>query len=161
MPSTVPTRPLPAAGGAKILAANQPFAPAVNSSRPTQNISEGKRLDDPTQLKSDMDQDSSVKAILRPASIAFPSIVAILLLLLCWRAHFSRNSLGASVLAIAFSAYLAIYFYRRSRGLSASAGYNNPGPDHDWSYNDQSDIGALWGAAICIGVLAYMVFKHW
>jgi hypothetical protein len=122
---------------------------------------EGMRLDDPTQMKSDMDQDPSLKALLRLASTAFPAIVAILSLLLCWRAHFSRNSLGASVLAIAFSAYLAIYFYRRSRGLSANAGYGNPGPDRDWSYNDQSDIGALWAAAIFIAVLAYMAFKQW
>ena len=114
-----------------------------------------------TGLEPDLDQDPQVKAMLRLASVAFPSIVTILALILCWRAHFSRNSLGASVLAIAFSAYLAIYFYRRSRGLSANAGYSNPGPDRDWSYNDQSDIGAVWSAAIFIGVLAYMVFKQW
>ena len=68
------------------------------------------RLDDPTQLNSDMDQDPSVKAMLRLAAIAFPLIVAILSLLLCWRAHFSRNSLGGLVFVIAFSAYLGIYF---------------------------------------------------
>jgi hypothetical protein len=124
-------------------------------------ITEGMRLGDPTQSESDMEQDPSLKAVLRLASIAFPSIVTILSLLLCWRAHFSKNSLGASVLAIAIGIYFTIYYGRRSRGLSANLGNNNPGPDRDWSYNDQSDIGALWAAAPIIGVLAYTVFKHW
>ena len=119
------------------------------------------RLGGPTQSESDMEQDPSLKAVLRLASIAFPSIVTILSLLLCWRAHFSKNSLGASALAIAIGIYFAIYYYRRSRGLSANLGNNNPGPERDWSYNDQSDIGALWAAAPIIGVLAYTVFKHW
>jgi hypothetical protein len=62
---------------------------------------------------------------------------------------------------LALGIYFAIYCHRRSRGLSANFGYNNPGPDCDWSYNDQSDIGALWGAAIMIGGMVYMVIKYW
>ena len=99
--------------------------------------------------------------MLRLASFAFPSIVTILALLLCWRAHFSKNSLLASAFSFALGIYFAIYYHRRSRGLSANFGNVNPGPDRDWSYNDQSDIGALWAAAPIIGVLAYTVFKHW
>jgi hypothetical protein len=108
-----------------------------------------------------MDQDPRVRALLRLASFAFPSIVTILALLLCWRAHFSKNSLLASGIILALGIYLAIYYYRRSRGLSANFGNVNPGPDHDWSYNDQSDIAALWGAALFIGVIVYMVIKDW
>jgi hypothetical protein len=118
-------------------------------------------LGDPPRLEPDLEQDPRVKAILRLASFAFPSIVTILALLLCWRSHFSKNSLLASAFMLAFSIYFAIYCHRRSRGLSANLGYNNPGPDRDWGYNDRSDIGALWGAAIVIGGMIYMVIKHW
>ena len=102
-----------------------------------------------------------MKAMLRLASFAFPSIVTILALLLCWRAHFSKNSLLASAFILAIGIYFAIYYYRRSRGLSANLGNVNPGPDCDWSYNDQSDIGALWAAAIIVGGIVYMVIKDW
>jgi hypothetical protein len=115
-------------------------------------------LGDPTGLEPDLDQDPRVKAMLRLASFAFPPIVTILALLLCWRAHFSKNSLLASAFILAFGIYLAIYYHRRSRGLSASLGSNNPGPDRDWGYNDQSDIAALWGAAIFVGFIAYKLF---
>jgi drug/metabolite transporter (DMT)-like permease len=99
--------------------------------------------------------------MLRVASFALPSLVTILALLLCWRAHFSKNSLLASAFSLAVGIYFAVYFHRRSRGLSANFGYNNPGPERDWSYNDQSDIGAMWAAAIFIGGVVYMVFKAW
>jgi len=118
-------------------------------------------LGDPTGLEPDLDQDPRVKAILRLASFAFPSVVTILALLLCWRTHFSKNSLLASGFTIAFGIYFSIYYHRRSRGQSANLGYNNPGPDRDWSYNDQSDIGALWAAAILVGFIAYLLFKSW
>jgi hypothetical protein len=108
-----------------------------------------------------MDQDPRVKAMLRLASFAFPSTVTILALLLCWRAHFSKKSLVASGFIVALGIYLAIYYHRRSRGLSANFGNVNPGPDRDWGYNDQSDIAALWGAAFIIGVIMYMVIKAW
>jgi drug/metabolite transporter (DMT)-like permease len=106
-------------------------------------------------------QDPRVKAMLRLASFAFPSVVTILALLLCWRAHFSKNSLLASAFIVAIGIYFAVYYHRRSRGLSANLGYNNPGPDRDWGYNDQSDIGALWGAAILVGFMAYLLFESW
>lgn len=118
-------------------------------------------MGDPTGLEPDLDQDLRVKAILRIASFAFPSIVTILALLLCWRAHFSKNSLLGSGIMLAPGIYFAIYCHRRSRGLSANLGNNNPGPDRDWGYNDQSDLGALWGAAIIIGGMMYMVFERW
>jgi drug/metabolite transporter (DMT)-like permease len=118
-------------------------------------------MGDPAGLEPDLDQDPLVKAMLRFTSFAFPSIVTILALLLCWRAHFSKNSLIASIFILACGIYFAIYCYRRSRGLSANLGYNNPGPDRDWSYNDQSDIAALWGAVIFVGFIAYMVIKDW
>ena len=112
-------------------------------------------------MEPDLDQDPSVKAMLRLASFAFPSIVTSLAAFLCWRAHFSKNSLLAAAFIFAFGIYFAIYCYRRSRGLSAHLGNNNPGPNRDWRYNDQSDIGALWGAAIFIGGMVYMVIKYW
>jgi hypothetical protein len=118
-------------------------------------------LGDPTGLEPDLEQDPQVKAKLRLASFAFPSIVTILALVLCWRAHFSKNSLLASVFILALGAYFSIYYYRRSRGLSASLGNVNPGPDRDWSYNDQCDIGSLWGATIIIGGIVYIVIKSW
>ena len=116
---------------------------------------------DPTGLEPDLDQDPWVKAMLRLVTFAFPSIVTILALLLSWRSHFSKNSFLASALFFAFSIYFAIYCRRRSRGLSASLGNINPGPDRDWTYNDQSDIGALWSAAIIIGGMVYLVIKYW
>jgi hypothetical protein len=118
-------------------------------------------LGDPTGLEPDLDPDPRVKAMLRLASFAFPSAVAILALLLCWRAHFSNNSLLAAAFIFAFGIYFSIYYHRRSRGLSANLGYNNPGPDRDWSYNDECDIGALWGAAIFVGFIAFMLFESW
>ena len=45
--------------------------------------------------------------------------------------------------------------------MSASLGTVNPGPDRDWSYNDQCDIGALWAAPIVIGEISYMVIRYW
>ena len=86
-------------------------------------------MGDPTELERDLDQDPRVKAMLRFASFAFPSIVTTLALLLCWRAHFSKNSLLASALVFAFGIYFAICCHRRSRGLSANLGNNNPGPN--------------------------------
>ena len=118
-------------------------------------------MGDPTGLEPDLDQDPWVKAILRLASFAFPSIVILLALLLCWRAHFSKNSLLTSGFILALGIYFAIYYHRRSRGLSASLGLVNPGPDRDWSYNDQSDIAALWGAAIIIGGMVYLLIENW
>jgi len=118
-------------------------------------------MGEPTGLEPDMDQDPRVKAMLRLASFAFPSIVTVLALLLVWRAHFSKNSLLASAFVLALCIYFAIYCYRRSRGLSANFVYNNPGPNRDWSYNDQSDIGALWFAAIVIAGMVYRVIKYW
>jgi hypothetical protein len=118
-------------------------------------------LGDSTELEPDLDQDPQVKAMLRLASFAFPSIVTILALILCWRAHFSKNSLLASAFILAIGIYFAIYYHQRSRGLSASLGNVNPGPDRDWSYNDQCDIGSLWAAAIVIGGIAFIIIKDW
>jgi len=118
-------------------------------------------LGDPTGVEPDLEQDPWVKAMLRIASFAFPSIVTILALVHCWRTHFSKNSLLAAAFIFAFGIYFAIFCHRRSRGLSANFGNNNPGPNRDWGYNDQSDIGALWGAAIIIGGIVYMVIKYW
>jgi hypothetical protein len=118
-------------------------------------------LGDPIRFEPDLDQDPRVKALLRLASFAFPSILTILAMLLSWRAHFSRNSLLASAFILALGIYFARYYHRRSRGMSASLGTVNPGPDRDWSYNDQCDIGALWAAPIVIGEIAYMVIRYW
>jgi hypothetical protein len=118
-------------------------------------------LGDPTRFEPDLDQGPWVKAMLRLASYAFPSILTILALLLIWRAHFSKNSLLASTFILALGIYFAIYYHRRSRGMSANLGNVNPGPDRDWSYNDQCDIGSLWAAPIIVGEIAYMVIKYW
>jgi hypothetical protein len=118
-------------------------------------------LGDPTRLEPDLEQDPRVKALLRLASIAFPSVVTILALLLIWRAHFSRNTLLASAFILALGIYFAIYYHRRSRGMAASLGNVNPGPDRDWSYNDRCDIASLWAAPIIIGEIVYMVVKFW
>jgi len=158
--ASVGNRPTPGAGCAEILSAKRPF-PGCGKLIPVLKISEGKCLGDQSGLEPDLEQDPRVKAMLRLASFTFPSIVTILALLLCWRAHFSKNSLLASAFILALGIYFAIYYHRRSRGQSANLGYNNPGPDRDWSYNDQSDIGSLWGAAIVIGGTVYMVIKYW
>jgi hypothetical protein len=115
-------------------------------------------IEDPA---SDSRLDPGLRAKLLFASFAFPQSITILAILGCWRGHFNKSSILASVFVIASSMYFARYFYRRSRDLPANLGYNNPGPDRDPSYNDQSDVaGLIVAAAIVVGG-AYMLIKHW
>jgi hypothetical protein len=102
-----------------------------------------------------------MKAILRVASFALPSVVIILALLVCWRRHFVEHIILWAGLTIAGSFYFAIFLNRRSRGFSARIFETQAGPDRDFSHNDQADMGALTGAAIFVGFLAYILIKHW
>jgi len=118
-------------------------------------------MGDSRELGSDSDARSKMKAILRLTSFALPSLVTIIALLVCWRRHFVKQSIESAGLAIALCVYLAIFLIRRSRGLSARFFYASTGPDSDESSQDQTDIGALWAAAIIVGVSAYTLFEYW
>jgi hypothetical protein len=142
------------AAGAETTAKKRPFASCGKLILILKSARAG-ALGDSEGSEPDVDLDSNVKAMLRFTSFAFPSVVTILTLLRCWRKHFSASSLWLAVFIAAFSVYFTVYCHRRSRGLSASFGYNNPGPDREWSYNDQSDIAALWAAP------AHVVCGHW
>jgi|SRR5450631_157047 hypothetical protein len=102
-----------------------------------------------------------MKAILRFASFALPSLVTSLALLLCWRLHFVERSIRWAGVGIALSVYLAIFLNRRSRGLSARLFNLSTGLDSDESSKDQTDIGALWAASIYVGGIAFMLIKYW
>jgi hypothetical protein len=106
-------------------------------------------------------ENSEKRGILRLTSFVLPSVVTILLILVCWRRHFDKNSIEGAGVGIALSLYAAIALNRRSRGLSARIFYAYTGPDCDSSRQDRSDIGGLWGAAIFIGMTLYMLFKYW
>jgi hypothetical protein len=105
--------------------------------------------------------NSRKRGILRLASFVLPALVTIMSLLICWRRHFDKHSIEGAGVGIAGSVYFAIFLYRRSRGLSARIFYAYTGPDRDSSHQDQSDIGGLWGAAILIGMMVYMLFEYW
>ena len=110
---------------------------------------------------SDSGEQSRIKAILRFVSFALPLFVTILVSLFCWRRHFNEKSIESAGLAIGLCIYLAIFCFRRSRGLAAAFFYASNGPDRDESSQKQLDIVALWAAAIIVGTVAYMLFKHW
>jgi hypothetical protein len=102
-----------------------------------------------------------MKTLLRYVSFALPSLVTIMALLLGWRQHFVAQSIPGVAGGIAGSIYLGIFFNRRSRGLSARIFYASTGPDEDQSSQDQTDIGALIGAAVFVGIAAYLLIKFW
>lgn len=116
---------------------------------------------DPEDLGPHSDEKSRMKTVLRLASYTLPSLVTVFALLLCWRRHFVQDSILGTGLWIAGSVYFAIFLNRRSRGLSARIFETMAGPDRDFTHNDQADIGALTGAAIFIGFLAYILIMHW
>jgi hypothetical protein len=45
--------------------------------------------------------------------------------------------------------------------LAAAFFYASSGPDRSDESQDQSDVGALWDAAIYLGFTAYTLFKLW
>jgi hypothetical protein len=102
-----------------------------------------------------------MKAALRFASFALPSLATIVALLLCWRRHFDGQIIPGAGFEIAVSIFLAIFLIRRSRGQSARLFETSTGPDQDQSSQDQVDIGALTGAAIYVGFLAYILIEQW
>lgn len=106
-------------------------------------------------------ENSGKRGILRLASFLLPAFVIIISLLICWRRHFVRQSIEAAVFSIALCVYFAIFLNRRSRGLSAAFFYASTGPDRDEDSQDQTDVGGLWGAAIIVGGMVYMVIKYW
>jgi hypothetical protein len=106
-------------------------------------------------------ENSGKRGILRFASVAVLLLATGMALLLCWRRHFSREALLDAGLAIAVSLYLAYFFYRRSRGLSARLFYSSVDPADDEGLQDQVDMGALAGLVVAIGVVAYRIIKHW
>ena len=106
-------------------------------------------------------ENSGKRGILRLASFVLPSLVTIMSLLICWRQHFTEHSIEATGFSVALCVYLAIFLNRRSRGLCAAFFYASTGPDRDETSQDQTDIAALWGAAIVVGGNAYMLFKCW
>jgi hypothetical protein len=105
--------------------------------------------------------ESKIKEILRVVSFALPVLIAALLLLLCWRRHFAKQSIEAACFGFALCLYLARFLNRRSRGLAASFFYASSGPERSDESQDQSDVGGLWGAAIFLGGTAYTLFKFW
>ena len=106
-------------------------------------------------------ETARVRAILRFASWAFPILTTTILLLICWRQHFSKQSNLATLFAMAAIAHLSIAICRRSRGLSARIFTAYTGPDRDWSHQDRSDIGLLWGIAVFSGGMVYILVKQW
>jgi hypothetical protein len=116
---------------------------------------------DSEDLGPDSDEGSRMKAALRFASVVLPSLATGMALLLCWRRHFVAQSILGAGVEIAGSVYIAIFFYRRSRGQSARIFYSSTGPDQDQDSQDQTDIGALLGAAIYAGILAYALIEFW
>jgi len=110
---------------------------------------------------SNLREQFTIKGLLRFASFALPSVVTILLLLVCWRQHFNRPSVEGAGLMMAFCVYLAMFLNRRSRGLPAAFFYASNGPDRDESTQENLDIIALGGAAIIAGMVVYMLFKLW
>ncbi len=105
--------------------------------------------------------ESKIKEILRVASFALPALVTVLLLLLCWRTHFVRQSIVAACFGFALCLYLARFLHRRSLGLAAAFFYASSGPERSDESQDQSDVGALWAAAIFLGGTAYTLFTFW
>jgi uncharacterized membrane protein YwaF len=118
-------------------------------------------MGDSEKLSSDSDEQSKLRAILRFASFAFPSVVTVLMLLICWRQHFSKRSIETAALAILLYGYFTVVMYRRSRGLSAAFFYATTGPDREQSLQDQTDIALLWGAGIIVAAIVYMLFESW
>jgi hypothetical protein len=105
--------------------------------------------------------NSGLRAALRFASFALPSIVTSAALLLCWRHRFVLRSILWAGFMILGSVYGAIFLSRRSRGLSARFFYVSTGPDQDEGSQDQTDFGVLAGATIYVGYMAFMLFKYW
>ena len=102
-----------------------------------------------------------MKAIFRLVSFALPCLVTVMALLLGWRQHFVGKSIPGVAAAIVGSIYLAIFFNRRSRGLSARIFNASTGPDEDQSSQDQTDIGVLIGTAVYLGIAMYALIKYW
>jgi hypothetical protein len=113
------------------------------------------------ELGSDSHEQSQLKAIMRFAAFALPLLVTTLVFLFGWRRHFGMRSVEAGGIWVALSVYMAIYFKRRSRGLSARIFLDSTGPHRDEDGQGRSDIGALWGAAVFVGCVAYMLFEYW
>ena len=110
---------------------------------------------------SNSDQQSRIKATLRFASFALPSLVTILMLSFCWRRHFNKQSLESTGFVIAWCVYMAVFLNRRSRGLAAAFFYASNGPDRDETTQENIDVIALCGAVIIAGTVAYVLFKYW
>jgi hypothetical protein len=119
----------------------------------------GASLGEPEKAAADDPELARLRAYLRIASFALPSMVTGLALLLCWRWQFIARSIKCAVFEIAFAAYLAIFLNRRSRGLPASFFYASTGPGRD--SQDPTDITALWGAAFLVGAAGFFVVKYW
>jgi hypothetical protein len=108
---------------------------------------------------SDSGEQSRLKAILRFASFAFPSLVTILMLFFCWRRHFNKESLEGAGLMIAWCGYMAVYLNRRSRGLAAAFFLASNGPDRDETTQENGDVIMLCVAVIIVGTIAYSLLK--
>jgi hypothetical protein len=106
-------------------------------------------------------ENSGKRPLLRLAALAVLLLSTGAALFLCWKEHFGREALLRGGFIIAISLYLANFFYRRSRGLSARLFENYTGPDDDPSRQDQADMGALVGLVIAIGYVAYKIIGHW
>jgi hypothetical protein len=118
-------------------------------------------MGDSENSRSDSHVYSGLKAVLRFVSFALPSLATIMALVCCWRRHFVEQSFLWAGFEIAGSVYGAIFLNRRSRGRSARFFETSTGPDRDQSSQDQGDIGALTGAAIYVGFLAYILIEQW
>jgi hypothetical protein len=106
-------------------------------------------------------ENSGKRPMLRLAALAVLLLSTSVALLLCWKEHFGREALLRGGFIIAISLYLANFFYRRSRGLSARLFESRAGPEDDPSWQDQVDMGALVGLVIAIGFVGYKIIKHW
>jgi hypothetical protein len=102
-----------------------------------------------------------LRLILRVVSFVLPSTATVVAALLCWRRDFVSQSIIGAAVEIAISLYLAIFLNRRSRGLSARLAYAYTGPDRDPGDQDQSDLGGLAAAALCIGGMMWLLVKYW
>jgi hypothetical protein len=113
--------------------------------------------------KSGLDSqvDWQLRLVLRFASYVLPCLSLIVALLLGWRQHFVWQSIPGVVGEIGGSIYIAIFLHRRSRGQSARIFNAATGPSEDQSSQDQTDIGVLWGGAIYIGMLIYVLIQFW
>jgi hypothetical protein len=115
-------------------------------------------MSDSEKFDTDSPELARLRAIMRLTSFVLPSLVTVIALPLCLR-HLTARSVIWAGLEISTAVLLAVFLNRRSRGLPARFFYASTAPDRD--SQDQTDIGALWAAAIYLGGTIFILLKGW